>query len=63
MSNGQKIFRETHAVSMDDYRHVTEYNEIAYEADGNPLIVSSIDPDSTVVGFSTPDGEVAVMLR
>jgi len=62
MSNGQKIFRETHAVSMDNYRHVTEYREIAYEADGKPLIVSSVDPDSTVVGFATPD-EVAVMIR
>ncbi|HDP76851.1 MAG TPA: type I-B CRISPR-associated protein Cas5 [Mesotoga infera] len=63
MSNGQKIFRETHAVSMDNYRHVTEYSEIAYEAEGKPLIASSVDPESIVVGFATPDGEVAVMIR
>lgn len=61
--NGQKIFRETHAISMNESRRATQYSEIAYEADGDPLTVDSVDDDCMVVSLSTENGEKTVMLR
>jgi len=61
-SSGQKIFMETHAASMNSERRVTKYVEVAYEAEGNPLKLRSVDLDSLVVKISTETGEEAVML-
>lgn len=59
----QKIFRETHAMSMNSQRHVLQYTEVAYEAEGKFLRVDFIDSNSLVVKISTESGKEAVMLR
>jgi len=59
---GLKIFRETHALSMNKHRHVTRYVEIAYETDGKGITVEEFDPDSVVVNLPISERLETVML-
>lgn len=62
MTPGLKIFRETHAFSMDESRHVTRYVEIAYETDGKGIMVENLDPKSIVVRLPLREKSETVML-
>jgi len=62
LENGLKIFRETHAISMNAFRHVTKYLEVAYEMDGKSVPVDAVDNDSVVVTLTISGQSETVMM-
>jgi len=59
---GLKIFRETHALSMNERRHVMRYVEIAYEVDGKGIPVEKFGPDCVIVKLPISGRLETVML-
>lgn len=59
---GLKIFKETHALSMNKNRHVTRYIEIAYEAYGKGITVEKSDPETIIVNLPISNSTETVML-
>lgn len=57
-----KMFKETHAFSMNNERHVTRYVEIAYEIGGKGITVEKFDPESIVVDLPISNHSETVML-
>jgi len=62
-SDNEKIFRETHALSMNASRNVTEYCEIAYEANGKGLNLKSEKEIPNLYEFKIQNKMERVILR
>lgn len=60
--SGLKLFRETHAISMDNERRVQSYSEIAYEEDGKRFFLLKSPSQSEIVKLNGAEEEVIMLV-
>lgn len=60
--SGLKLFRETHAISMDNERRVQSYSEIAYEEDGKRFFLLKSPSQSKIVKLNGAEEEVIMLV-
>jgi len=60
--SGLNLFRETHAISMDNERRVQCYSEIAYEEDGKRILLLKSPSQSEIVKLNGVEEEVIMLV-
>ncbi|HDP77353.1 MAG TPA: type I-B CRISPR-associated protein Cas5 [Mesotoga infera] len=60
--SGLNLFRETHAIYMDNDRRVQSYSEIAYEEDGKRILLLKNPSQSEIVKLNGAEEEVVMLV-
>ncbi len=60
--SGLNLFRETHAISMDNDRRVQSYSEIAYEEDGKRILLLKSPSQSVIAKLNGAEDEVIMLV-
>lgn len=60
--SGMNLFRETHAIFMDNERRVQSYSEIVHEENCKRILLMKRPPQSVIVKLSGADNEVIMLV-